>query len=948
MVTLRSPPSPVRHLPAEVVLRVVNGLYEQLHRCDHESITIDLTSRLERDLGFDSLARVELLSRIEQECGVKFDERALEKIARVGDLLRLAVSSRDGSADPLRTHAEEPRTTRLPKRGFESPTLTPAGATTLSEVLEWHIQRHPNSQHVILLQNDAPRTLTYIEIWNAARRIAGGLQREGIGSGATVAVMLPTSAEYLYTFFGVLFAGAVPVPIYPPTRPSQLEEHIHRHAEILTNASVRALVTFRAARGVARLLKARVPGLRQIWSVAELLDHDANGPRESPAKPESLAMLQYTSGSTGSPKGVMLTHVNLLANIRAVGAAAAATSEDIFVSWLPLYHDMGLIGAWLGSLYFGCRLVLMTPTGFLARPQNWLRAIQQYGGTLTASPNFGYELCARRIADSELVGLDLSTLRLAFNGAEPVVPETLERFRQRFEQYGLKPQAMTPVYGLAEAAVALTFPPAGRGPLVDYVDRRQLAGAGRAEPVPPDSPGALSFVACGQPLPGYQLRVADTSGAELPERTEGVLQFAGPSATAGYFHNADATGRLVHGEWRETGDQGYVAAGEVFITGRIKDLIIRRGRHIYPEEIEHAVGQLAGVRKGCVVAFGARDPTTATEKLIVIVETPHAEPDVRARLTGRVMECVIDCIGEPPDEVVLARPHSILKTSSGKLRRAATRTAYQDRQLGRAPASPGMQVARLSLESIRLRLRRWRQEAARVTYGVYAWCALFAIAIPLCILLPLSPTRQSAWYHCHQAARRLLRALLIPFSCVWEETIDSSRPHVLVVNHCSYVDSLFLAALLSDAHVFVAKAELQRTPVLRGCLRKLGTVFISRFDAVQSAPEVGRLKTELLEGRSLVIFPEGTFTRIVGLRSFYLGAFQAAVSAAVPVIPVSLRGTRSMLRDGQWLPRRVAVSAIVRSPLASSNESDTFAAAVYLRNEARKRILEVCGEPDLK
>jgi acyl carrier protein len=928
------------------VLQVVRALYQQLHRSAQDPITIDLDSHLERDLGFDSLARVELLSRLEQQCNVKLDERSLEKIERVGDLLRIRIGVSLPALPELGDMARF--TARAPKSSFESPTLAPTRAATLNEVLEWHVRRHPNSQHAVLLGDAEPRTLTYVELWNAARRVAGGLQSEGIGNGATVALMLPTSAEYLFTFFGVLLASAVPVPIYPPTRPSQIEEHVHRHAEILGNASAQALITFREARGIARLLRARVPGLRQVWSVAELLDNGTSQTSQALVKPDSLALLQYTSGSTGSPKGVMLTHSDLLANIRAVGAAAAANSMDVFVSWLPLYHDMGLIGAWLGSLYFGCLLVLMPPTSFLARPQRWLRAIQQYGGTLTASPNFGYELCARRIADAELEGLDLSTLRLAFNGAEPVVPGTLEHFERRFAPYGFQPHAMTPVYGLAEAAVALTFPPHGRGPLIDAVDRKQLADHGRAITVAPDAPGALSFVACGQPLSGYQLRIVDSGGLELPERMEGAVQFAGPSATAGYFHNTEATTRLIRHEWRETGDQGYMASGELFVTGRIKDLIIRRGRHIYPEEIEQAVGQLAGIRKGCVVAFGAIEPVTATEKLIVIAETHHTDPDVRARVKARVMECVIDCIGEPADEVVLARPHSILKTSSGKLRRAATRAAYDERELGRAPASAAIQMTRLRVENVRLTLRRWRHKSGRVIYGVYAWTALVAVALPLWVLLLLAPNRHVAWYRCHRAARRLLRAWRIPFVCRWETTLESSVPHVLVVNHCSYVDSIFLAALLPDPHVFMAKTELQRVPVLRGCLRKIGTVFVNRFDPVQSAPELEHLKAELMKGSSLIIFPEGTFTRIDGLRAFYLGAFQAAVRVGVPVVPVALRGTRSMLRDGQRLPRKVDISAVVRAPLMSDGESDdAFAAAVQLRNQARELILEACGEPDL-
>ena len=936
-------------LSADELIGTVESLYRELHGYEARALQINLDSHLERDLGFDSLVRVELLARLEQRYGIRPGEKALEQIERVGDVLRLASSVSEAPAPEVGT----PGPPTGPTPAFRTdPSLalqSPREATTLVQMLAWHVQRHPEAVHALLLENAGARTVTYAELWQAAQIVAGNLRRAGIREGMTIALMLPTSFEYLCTFFGVLLAGAVPVPMYPPTRPSQLEEHVHRHVEILSNCAAAALVTFHDARAVGRLLKMRVPGLEHLWSAAELGTRGVAETAELPAvTASSLAMLQYTSGSTGSPKGVMLTHTQLLANIRAVGAAAEATAKDVFVSWLPLYHDMGLIGAWLGSLYFGCLLVLMTPTRFLTRPSSWLRAIHQYGGTLSASPNFGYELCTRRVTDAELAELDLSKWRLAFNGAEPVAPDTLERFQQRFSRCGFKPQTMTPVYGLAEAAVALTLPSAGRGPRIDYVDRKQLSSAGRAVTVGGSTPGCLAFVSCGKPLAGYQLRVVDQGGTEVPERTEGLLQFSGPSATSGYFRNPTATARLLRGDWRDTGDQGYMAAGEVFITGRVKDLIIRRGRHIYPEEIEQAVGNLTGIRKGCVAAFGIGEPDRGTEKLVVVAETHHRDTAVRSRLEKRVMRCVIDCIGEPPEEVILAPPHSVLKTSSGKLRRAATRAAYQERQLGRAPARPFVQMMRLQWEGLALRLRRLREVCAASAFGVYAWLAFGAIAAPVAVMVLLSQEPAAAWRRCHRAAVRLLRAWRIPFAHSPGDIRDLPAPHVLVVNHSSYVDSLFLVALLPDSHVFVVKEELRQAGLLGRILSKLGVLFVNRTDPLRSATETGRLADALREGRSLIVFPEGTFTRIEGLRAFHLGAFQAAAAAGVSVIPVTLHGTRSVLRDGQWLPRRVAVTARVGSPISGPNAGGPFKAALRLRNSARQQILEACAEPDLE
>jgi 1-acyl-sn-glycerol-3-phosphate acyltransferase len=584
---------------------------------------------------------------------------------------------------------------------------------------------------------------------------------------------------------------------------------------------------------------------------------------------------------------------------------------------------------------------------FLTRPERWLRAIHQYGGTLTASPNFGYELCAQRLTDRDLTGLDLSSLRIAFNGAEPLYADTLERFRQRFAPYGFRREAMTPVYGLAEAAVGLTFPPMGRGPIVDCIDRAEMTVGGRAVSKPQGTPNTLRFVSCGRTLPGYRLRIIDADGAEVPERVEGTLQFAGPSATAGYFHNAGATAQLLSGEWHDTGDRAYIADGELYITGRVKDIIIRRGRHIYPDEIESAIGNLAGVRRGCVVAFGTREPSTATEKLVVLAETHLTDPGAHAELKRRINERVVDCIGEPAEEIVLAPPHAVLKTSSGKLRRAATRAAYEDHSLGRAHAAPLVQMLRLMTESSLLWLRRTRAAAARVIYGLYAWGVVLVIGVPAVLRIALCREQARAWNLNHLAASRIIRAWRIPFTAQWESPLDLPEPHVVVANHCSYVDSIFVAALLPRPHIVVAKAELQRIPVFGAYLRSLGIIFVERSAAEKRVREVPQMKSALATGKSVIIFPEGTFTREAGLRAFHLGAFEIAVACGAPIIPITLHGTRRVLRDGQWLPRRLPVSAVVGVPLTAPGGNDAFSAAVQVRDAARAQMLRHCGEPEL-
>ena len=920
---------------------VVRTLYAELHHTEPQFTPLDSRSRLDSDLGFDSLARVELLQRLEHDLGLELPDSALESVDTLADLMRTLRATRASEAATPAREIEHVSTIR-------SHGGVPEGARTLNDVLAWRAERSPEATHAIVLGEDGAVPLSYAALLDGARQVAAGLARIEVVQGTSVALMLPTSIEYLHAFFGVLLAGGVPVPIYPPTRRSQLEEHVQRHAQLLANAGATVLVTFDEARRVAHLLRARVPGLRRVVSVPALRTGRPAEPIAGAPTTDTVALLQYTSGSTGSPKGVILAHQHLLANIRAMGASIAASERDVFVSWLPLYHDMGLIGAWLGSLYYGCLLVLMPPTSFLARPARWLRAIHDYRATLSAAPNFGYELAARRARDEELEGIDLSSLRITFNGAEPVYVETLERFRTRFAPFGFRPQAMTPVYGLAEVGLGLTFPPLGRGPIVDRIDRARLSRTGHAVPVDEGHAAeAISFVSSGRALPGYRVRIVDARGAELPERTEGDLQFAGPSATGGYHRNPEATALLVRGEWRDTGDRAYLADGELYVVGRAKDLIIRRGRHLYPEEIENAVGEIPGIRRGCVAAFGTRAVETGTERLVVVAETRETDAARVGELETRINERIIECAGEPADEIVLAPPHAVLKTSSGKLRRSAVCKAYEDGSLGHAPRRPAVQMLRLALGTVALEIRRLLASLGRLAYGVYAGCTFGVMAASAWALTMLSRSPARVWRMNHRAARALIGLWALPFNVTRAAPVDLSAAHVIVANHSSYLDSIILTALLAEPHCFVAKAELARDPLLASYLRRLKTLFVERLVREQSVAEVRRVREALLAGDSVAMFPEGTFTRTTGLRAFHLGAFLAAVDAGVPVIPLALCGPRTILRDGQRLPRRAPLSAVFGAPLLAGAGEDRFAAAVRISAAARAHILRYCGEPDV-
>ncbi|HEY0884463.1 MAG TPA: fatty acyl-AMP ligase, partial [Ramlibacter sp.] len=610
------------------------------------------------------------------------------------------------------------------------PAATPEAATTLPEALDWHVRAHRDQVQIVYLHDQREQRITYGELADAARSVAAGLQRLGVAPRQTVAIMLPTSPAYFSTYFGILLAGAIPVPIYPPARPSQLEDHVLRHAGILGNAQAVALVTVHEAMLVARLLQARVPGLRHVVE-PDRLAGSGGVPAPVAVHADDIAFIQYTSGSTGDPKGVALTHANLLANIRAMAHAVQAGPRDVFVSWLPLYHDMGLIGAWLGSLYVGFPLVVMSPLAFLARPLRWLQAIHRWRGTLSAAPNFAYELCLKRIDDAALEGLDLSSWRLAFNGAEAVSPDTVRRFARRFARCGLRPEAVAPVYGLAEATVGLAFPPLGRIAPVDAVQRDAFTRTQRAVPAAPDDPHALRFVGCGRPLPGHAVRVVGEDGGLLDERHEGHLEFKGPSATTrGYFRDPVRTAALYHDGWLDSGDRAYIADGELYVTGRVKDIVIRGGRNLYPEEIEEAVGGVAGVRKGCVAVFGSPDPATGTERLVVLAEVrPHGAS--QAGLREAVTQAVVRAIGEPADEIVLAPPHTVLKTSSGKIRRSACRALYEAGAAGASPAGVRRQMLRLAIGAAAARSHRLALRAARMAFGAWATAMFWLLAPPV-------------------------------------------------------------------------------------------------------------------------------------------------------------------------------------------------------------------------
>jgi hypothetical protein len=415
--------------------------------------------------------------------------------------------------------------------------------------------------------------------------------------------MLPTSRAYLNAFYGTLLAGGVPVPLYPPARLTTIEDHMTRHVGILKNAGASIMITIPEAKALAYLLRAQVESLRAVLMPSDL-EGDGSGFLPARGKSGDLGFLQYTSGSTGSPKGVVLTHANLLVNVRAMGKAVDVTPDDVFVSWLPLYHDMGLIGGCFATMFLGFPVVLMSPLAFLSHPGAWLRAIHRHRGTISGGPNFCYELCLRRIPDEQMEGVDLASWRFAFNGAEPVSPETIRAFTEKFARWGFRQNAMAPVYGLAECTVGLAFTSPGEPWRMDALDREHFSMTGEAREASAGDASPLKVVGCGRVLEGHDLRVVDAAGLELPDGNEGSAPVSRPLGHLGLLP-------------QPVGHQ--VALRRRVAQHRRPRLPARRhGLHHRPREghhhprraqrqpleLEQAVGDLAGVRRGCVAVFG--------------------------------------------------------------------------------------------------------------------------------------------------------------------------------------------------------------------------------------------------------------------------------------------------------------------------------------------------------
>ena len=514
---------------------------------------------------------------------------------------------------------------------------------------------------------DSSLDISYTTLRDEALAIGGGLAARGIAPGARVALVFPEVADFIRGFFGIAAAGLVPVPLFPPAQAGDLATFTKQSQHILDASHAAAVIT---SGDVAPLLDVRGLAAPPAVIAIDVLHEGPALQTGVPVAMDAPALLQFTSGSTAAPKGVVLSHTAIEANSLAIHYGLDLRPDDVGVSWLPLYHDMGLIGMLVAGVYGCVNLVMMSPVQFLKRPSVWLDAISRYRGTISFAPNFAYELCLRRVKTSQVEALDLSSWRVAGCGAEPVRAETLRAFAEHFAPSGFKPSAFLPSYGLAEHSLAVTF--AKGGLKVDVVDAGILNRESRAIPVVNGSP-SVKIVNCGQPFPGHEVRIVDDQGQALPDRHVGRIVARGPSVMNGYFENPEATAQALDGGWLHTGDLGYMAAGCLHVCGRTKDLIIRQGKKYHPPDLESSIASMQGVRPSAVVVFGITK-TAEADQVIAVLEAraSSTSDDISEHVRRRVRETS----GLEIDHVVVTPPGTIPRTTSGKVRRAETRARF--------------------------------------------------------------------------------------------------------------------------------------------------------------------------------------------------------------------------------------------------------------------------------
>ena len=555
----------------------------------------------------------------------------------------------------------------------------------------------------VLDRHGLEQWLPWPVVYDRARAVAGGLQALGIARGDRVALVFPTCANFFDACFGILLAGAVPVPLYPPVRLGRLGEYHERTARMMQAVGARLVL---ADRRVRLILGETVRLARPPYGCATL---DELPRAEAPAVEvgaRELGLVQFSSGTTRQPKAVALSHHALVAQAELLNGYWPETDpvDHAGVSWLPLYHDMGLIGCVFTALVRPGTLTVLPPETFIARPAAWLQAISRYRATISPAPNFAYSLCVSRVTDQEMEGVDLSSWRVALNGAEHAVPDVMRAFNERFARWGLSPAALTPVYGLSEASLAVTFSDVRRPFVARRFDRVLLAEPGLAR----ECADGREIASVGTPVPGVELRVVNETGEPLPAGRVGRIECRGPCLMEGYLGQSDATDSAIRDGWLSTGDLGFLFEGELYVAGRAKDMLLLRGRNHAPDEVERAAERVDGIRAGCVVAVSWLPEGADGEHLLVFAEARRDVAPARfAEIAEDCRQAIMAALGLAAERVTILAPGTLPRTSSGKLRRQETLRQFLAGEL--APPRPvtsltmAAAVARSSLAYLQAR-----------------------------------------------------------------------------------------------------------------------------------------------------------------------------------------------------------------------------------------------------
>ncbi len=550
-----------------------------------------------------------------------------------------------------------------------TPETRPAYATLLDAAALRPEEGHAPA--IIFLATDAePVTITRADFQARAQAYAAGLTRLGVTAGDLVIIAHTQNLESIYAFWGALLMGAIPAMF--PTLTEKLDPQVYMRNmnELAARSGVRLIFTSDAfAPVMARTADCPVIGSTELAGLANA----AGALRWHQPQPEDIAFLQHSSGTTGLQKGVALSHRAVLNQLASTARAIDLRPDDVIVSWLPLYHDMGLIAGFMQPLVQGVPLILMSPFDWVKHPALLFRAIHEYNGTLTWLPNFAYNHLARRVRDRDMAGLRLNGMRMFINCSEPVRHDSHELFLQRFGEMGLREEMLAVSYAMAENTFAVTQTPPGQPPRLDVVNRRALEKSGRALPAT-DGDRTRTLVSCGPPIPNTRAKAVNAAGETLPERRVGEIAIRSDCMLTGYYKRPDL--QPFADGWYLTGDMGYLADGEVYIVGRKKDLIINAGKNVYPQDIEAIVNEVPGVHPGRAVVFGVPDEREGTELIAVVAEVDADDPAERKQIARAIRQLVARESTVTVSYVTLVGPKWLIKTSSGKIARAANREKW--------------------------------------------------------------------------------------------------------------------------------------------------------------------------------------------------------------------------------------------------------------------------------